>query len=59
MLTLGGVAKYTCQNFKKTFFIKLLTGGYIYRRARLPMDVKYPQCGCKNVKPGLLSKLLY
>ena len=59
MLTLGGVAKYTCQNCKKTFFIKLLTGGYIYRRVRLPMDVKCPQCGCKNVKPGLLSKLLY
>ena len=59
MLTFGGVAKYTCQNCKKIFFIKLWAGGYIYRRARLPMDVKCPQCGCKNVKPGLLSKLLY
>lgn len=61
MMTLGGVAKYTCQNCKKTFFIKLMAGGYIwsYRRARLPKDVKCPQCGCKNVKPGLLSKILY
>ena len=59
MLSFGGIAKYTCQNCKKKFFIKLMAGGYIYTRARLPHGVKCPQCGSKNVKPGLLSKLLY
>lgn len=59
MLSFGGIAKYTCQNCKKIFFIKLMAGGYIYTRARLPQEVKCPHCGSRNVKPGLLSRLLY
>lgn len=36
-----------------------MAGGYIYTKARLPQGVKCQQCGSKNVKSGLLSKLLY
>ena len=59
MLTFGGIAKYVCLNCKTKFFIELFAGGFVFERAKLPPKVKCPNCGSENVKPGLLSKLLY
>lgn len=59
MMTFGGIAKYSCQNCKKRFFIKLIAGGFMNARAHLPQEVKCPQCGSKNVRPSLLSRLIY